>query len=81
MAAVFRRSMDYRLSRVSAITDESPGGDDFAQYTYLGAGTIVNTAHPDVTGGLNLTYGAGGTYNGLDRFGRGDVWGQIACRR
>jgi RHS repeat-associated protein len=42
----------------------------YADYTYLGAGTIVKVAHPQVTGGLALTYGTGGTYGGFDRFGR-----------
>jgi len=56
------------LSRVSAITD---GTTDLAQYTYLGAGTIINTAHPGVDGGLDLTLGnKDNGYNGLDRFGR-----------
>ena len=42
----------------------------FAEYTYLGAGTIVKVGHPAVPGGLDLVYGSGGTYPGLDRFGR-----------
>ena len=46
-------SIDNRLSRVAAITDG--GSNTFAAYTYLGSGTIINTAHPGVTGGLDLT--------------------------
>jgi hypothetical protein len=42
---------------VAAITDQSGSGPDFAQYTYLGAGQIINTAHPGVSGGLDLTLG------------------------
>ena len=67
-----------RLSRLDnvASTGTDPGAaDQFAAYTYLGAGTIVRVAHPAVgTGtppsGLTLDYGSGGTYGGLDRFGR-----------
>ena len=50
-------SMDYRLSRVSAITDGVTGTPPhFADYTYLGAGTIVKSARPSsaVSGGLSL---------------------------
>ena len=31
---------------------------------------IVSIAHPEVTDGLNLSYGASGTYAGWNRFGR-----------
>jgi hypothetical protein len=31
---------------------------------------VVKVAHPAVSGGLNLTYGTGGTYGGFDDFGR-----------
>ncbi len=31
---------------------------------------MVKVAHPAVSGGLNLTYGTGGTYGGFDNFGR-----------
>ncbi len=60
------------LSRLDNIaSDGTPDPDEkYAAYTYLGAGTIVNVAHPGVTNGLDLTYGTGGTYGGFDRFGR-----------
>lgn len=63
-----------RLNRVEAIKNDngsgSAGATTYAGYTYLGAGRIVKVSHPAVTGGLNLTYGTGGTYGGWDRFGR-----------
>ncbi len=58
------------LSRVEAIADNSAGTTRFAQYTYLGAGTIVTISHPQVTYGLILSYGSSGDYSGWDRFGR-----------
>ncbi len=42
----------------------------FMVYTYPGAGTIIQVAHPAVWGGLTLTYRANGDYAGWDRFGR-----------
>jgi len=68
-------TIDNALSRVAAITDGS--STTYAAYTYLGAGAIVNTAHPDVTNGLDLTLGtAQNGYNGLDQWGRvvDQVW-------
>src|SRR5439155_11550388 len=50
--------------------NDSSGTTKYAQYTYLGSGTIVQVTHPAVTNGLTLTYGSGGTYGGFDRFGR-----------
>jgi RHS repeat-associated protein len=58
------------LNRLDNIADTAEATTKYAQYTYLGAGTIVNVAHPAVTGGLNLAYGSAGTYGGFDRFGR-----------
>ena len=60
------------LSRLDNLA-ASGGSPVYAAYTYLGASTIVQVAHPAVTGGLALTYGTGGTYGGFDRFGR-IVW-------
>ncbi len=65
-----------RLNRVRTIASAEAGTTaladsvKFAEYTYLGAGTIVKVGHPAVSGGLDLVYGSGGTYPGLDRFGR-----------
>jgi DNA-binding transcriptional ArsR family regulator len=60
------------LSRIEKIG--ATGQSDYAQYTYLGDGTIVSVAHPGVSGGLTLNYGTAtdpnGGYAGLDRFGR-----------
>ena len=58
------------LSRLDHFADDSSGTTKYALYTYLGAGTIVRVEHPAVTNGLTLSYGTGGTYSGLDRFGR-----------
>ena len=60
------------LGRVAAIKDDSGGspGSSFADYTYLGGGTIVveDYAQPDVK--LNYDSGTAGEYAGFDRFGR-----------
>jgi len=58
------------LSRVEELTSDLDGNDEYAAYTYLGANTIVTVTHPEVTSGLELTYGSSGSYPGLDRFGR-----------
>ena len=58
------------LNRLDNIADNAQGTTTYAQYTYLGAGTVVSVAHPQFTNGLNLTYGSAGTYGGFDRFGR-----------
>ena len=58
------------LSRLADIASASGGGTKYADYTYLGAVTVLKVAHPGVSGGLELTYGTGGTYGGFDRFGR-----------
>ena len=55
------------LSRLVRVKD---GPATLAEYTYLGAGAIVQTTHPGVPGGLNLSLGSGGNYTALDRFGR-----------
>jgi RHS repeat-associated protein len=60
------------LARVESIKADSGGspGTSLADYTYLGAGTIVveDYAQPDVK--LNYDSGTAGTYAGFDRFGR-----------
>ena len=67
-----------RLSRVEAITNDA-GTETYAEYTYLGAATIVTVEHPDVSGGLTLDYGADGSA-GFDQFGRvtGQTWTNAA---
>ena len=59
-----------KLDRIDAIAADSSGTAKYAQYSYLGAGTIVGVMHPAVSGGLTLSYGAAGVYGGWDRFGR-----------
>jgi RHS repeat-associated protein len=73
-------ALDDRLSRPGALA-HSAGAPVFAQYTYLGLSTPVKVAHPQVTGGLNLSYGTGtGSPAGWDRFGRvvDQKWGSDA---
>jgi hypothetical protein len=57
------------LSRLDSISYVDGTTKTAAQYTYLGAGTIVQVDHPAVYGGLTLTYGSAGAYTGFDRFG------------
>ena len=60
-----RRARSTAMSLVSAVSDASgadvagPKSNDFAEYTYLGEDTAVNTAHPGVnaTGGLDRASG------------------------
>ena len=59
---------DANLSRVTAITNG--GSNTYAAYTYLGADTIVDTAHPGVTGGLDLSMGPAEWIYGLDQWSR-----------
>ncbi len=58
------------MNRIDAIKDDDSGspGDTLAQYTYVGAGTIVveDYVEPDV----KLDYVGDGSYSGFDRFGR-----------
>lgn len=63
------------LNRIQNISSDSAGTNAYAQYTYLGAGTIVEVDSPQVTGGLTLSYigAAQGDYSGFDQFGR-IVW-------
>jgi RHS repeat-associated protein len=60
------------LSRLDNLAADGSGTTKYAQYTYLGAGTIAKVAHPAVTGGLNLVYDpdADDSFDGFDRFGR-----------
>ena len=60
------------MSLVASITDlAGTNSPEFADYTYFGAGTIVDTTHPGVAGGLDLTMGnSQNGYNGLDQWGR-----------
>ena len=67
---LYDTGMDDTLSRVSSIADDASGTTKYATYEYLGAGTIVSVAHPDVTDGLVLDYNTTGSYEGWDTFGR-----------
>ena len=59
-------------ARVEAIKDDSGGspGTSFADYTYLGSGTIVVEDYPQPDVKLNYDSGTAGEYAGFDRFGR-----------
>ncbi|REK23911.1 MAG: hypothetical protein DWQ42_14160 [Planctomycetota bacterium] len=67
-------SSDDALSRVAAIDDGS--STQYATYSYVGAGLIVESVRPQVTsnvatGDLRLSYGsAASNYAGLDNFDR-----------
>ncbi len=62
-----------RLSRMENLANDASGTTKFAQYTYLGQGSQVLIAHPQVSQGLNYDLGAGeGNPNGWDDLGRID---------
>ena len=48
------------------------GRNKYAEYKYLGAGTVVQVDHPEVANGFTLTFDPDGdkSYGGFDRFGR-----------
>jgi len=61
-----------RLANTASASSPSDS-QKFAEYTYLGAGAVVEVKYPAVQVSSNplvLTYGTGGMYGGLDRFGR-----------
>ena len=62
--------------RLSSLSENAGGTQNLVEYTYLGMNTIVKESHPQVAGGLNLSYGSAGTYGGWDRFGQtiGQEW-------
>lgn len=62
-------SVDNATSRLVSLSDNT---GILESYTYLGDGTLIQVAHPQVAGGgLTLSYGTSGdSYSGLDRFGR-----------
>jgi len=70
----YSSGLDDSISRLSLLADDSGGsvGTHLEQYSYLGAGTIVQVEHPAVQGGLTLSYDPDGdhSYGGWDRFGR-----------
>ena len=41
-----------RLNRLDNMANDGSGTTKYAQYTYLGASTVVQAAHPAVTNGL-----------------------------
>jgi hypothetical protein len=64
---------DSSISRVTAIKNLSRTSlPDYADHTFLGAGTILQTTHPGVTNGLTLSRGSSSNYSGWDQ------WGQLA---
>ncbi len=60
------------MSRVDAIKDDTSGspGNSLAEYTYLGAGTIVKEDYTESDVRLDYDSGTAGEYAGFDRFGR-----------
>jgi RHS repeat-associated protein len=70
-----------KLSRIDAVTSDEFVPTLYAQYAYLGQGSVVRVTHPQVTGGLTLDYGIDtGSPAGWDRFGRviDHKWGSTA---
>jgi len=66
-------SVDDKLSRVYQIADSAAGTTVYAEYDYVGAGSIVSVSHEAVSGGLVLDYNQSGgshDYEGWDTFGR-----------
>ena len=64
--------MNDALNRLAAINDDNSGtpGNSVAEYTYLGAGTIVVEDYPQPEVKLDYDSGTAGEYAGFDRFGR-----------
>jgi RHS repeat-associated protein len=63
-------SADDKLSRISALKINGEGSN-LAQYTYLGAGSVVTAHYPEPDYTWNLATGSGATrYAGLDTFDR-----------
>jgi len=61
------------MDRIDAIKDDDAGspGDTLAQYSYLGAGSIVQVDYPEPDLRHDLAHGSGDDpYDGMDRFGR-----------
>jgi hypothetical protein len=58
------------LNRVDSIANDSSGTIKYAQWGYIGVGTIVTESRPQVSGGLVLDLSQSQTYAGWDRFMR-----------
>jgi RHS repeat-associated protein len=55
------------LNRPYQVAGDAGGATVYGDYTYLGAGSIVKLTQPFASA-MTLDFGAGGTYNNLDRF-------------
>jgi RHS repeat-associated protein len=63
-------SVGDHLSRIDNIAQDSAGATQFAQYGYMGAATILDVAHPQVTNGLIYRQGPENNPGGWDQFDR-----------
>jgi len=63
----FASGMDSILNRITSISDTSA---TLAEYSYLGASTVVRITYPQPSVWLDLWGGTSGTFNGFDRFNR-----------
>jgi RHS repeat-associated protein len=63
----FASGMDSILNRITSISDTIA---TLAEYTYLGAGTVVRITYAQPSVWLDLWGGTSGTFNGLDQFNR-----------
>ena len=60
------------MSRLDAIEDDDSGspGDNLAEYSYMGTGSVVEVDYPEPDLRYDLDHGTAGDYDGLDRFDR-----------
>jgi RHS repeat-associated protein len=63
-------SVGDHLSRIDNIANDSAGSSQFAQYTYMGAGTILDINHPLVTNGLVYRQGPDTNPGAWDQYDR-----------
>jgi RHS repeat-associated protein len=63
-------SVGDHLSRIDNIANDSAGTSQFGQYSYMGAGTILDVTHPLVASGLVYRQGPDSNPGGWDQFDR-----------
>jgi RHS repeat-associated protein len=63
-------SVGDHLSRIGNIANDSAGTAQFGQYSYMGAGTILDVTHPRVASGLVYRQGPDSNPGGWDQFDR-----------
>jgi RHS repeat-associated protein len=63
-------SVGDHFSRIDNIANDSAGTTQFGQYSYMGAGTILDVTHPQVANGLVYRQGPDSNPGGWDQFDR-----------